>query len=231
MNSRRLTPEILDSLPPSDPAALASRRDLQRIHPFLGQHRLWIEWLRKTYPSAPPRSLADLGCGDAHLLAQILPLAFPGGGNGCHLLLVDRQPCVSSAILAQFRQAHWQPSVLSATAFSWAQSTTAVDLVLTNLFLHHFEDAPLEKLLREISRIAHRFAAAEPRRNLAGTIGSHLLRLLGCHPVTLHDARVSVAAGFRAKELSQLWPSSTTWSLQEKQTGPFTHFFSAERKD
>lgn len=231
MNSRRLTPEILDSLPPLDPSALASRRDLQRLHPILGQHRLWIQWLKKTYPSAPPRSLADLGCGDAHLLAQILPLAFPNGGNGCQLLLVDRQPCVSSATLAQFHQQHWQPVVLSATAFSWAQSTTSVDLVLANLFLHHFQDEPLTHLFNEISRLAHRFAAAEPQRNLAGTIGARLLRLLGCHPVTLHDARVSVAAGFRAKELSQLWPSSTIWSLQEKQAGPFTHFFSAERKD
>jgi len=231
MNSRRLTPEILDSLPPSDPAALASRRDLQRLHSILGQHRLWIEWLRKTYPSGPPRSLADLGCGDAHLLAQILPLAFPGGGNGCHLLLVDRQPCVSPATLAQFHQQHWQPVVLSATAFSWARSTTSVDLVLANLFLHHFQDDPLAQLFNEINRLAHRFAAAEPHRGLAGAIGSRLLRLLGCHFVTRHDARVSVAAGFRAKELSQLWPSSTTWSLQEKRTGPFTHFFSAERKD
>ena len=230
MNSRRLTPEILDSLPPLDPSALASRRDLQRLHPILGQHRLWVQWLKKTYPSSPPRSLADLGCGDAYLLAQILPLAFPNGGNGCQLLLIDRQPCVSPATLAQFHQQHWQPVVLSATAFSWAQSTTSVDLVLANLFLHHFQDDPLAQLFSEISRLAHRFAAAEPHRGLAGALGSRLLRLLGCHFVTRHDAQVSVAAGFCDQECSHLWPAKPTWNLQEHRAGLFTHFFSAERK-
>ena len=43
--SRRLTPEILDTLSPSDPSALASRADLQRLHPLLGQTRLWLRWI------------------------------------------------------------------------------------------------------------------------------------------------------------------------------------------
>ncbi|MCX6936192.1 MAG: class I SAM-dependent methyltransferase [Verrucomicrobia bacterium] len=229
MNARRLTPEILDSLPHSDPAAIASRRDLQRLHPLLDQHRLWIRWLRKTFPDSPPKTIADLGCGDAHLLAQILPRAFPQGGNGSRLLLVDLQPCLPCSTLDQFEKQNWKPEVISSDVSTWAKNTPPVDLIMTNLFLHHFENASLQKLFYDLSLITRFFAAAEPRRGFAGAIGSRLLRLICCHPVTLHDARVSVEAGFRYHELSALWPSSSSWRLQEQRSGLFTHFFSARR--
>lgn len=233
MNPRRLTPELLDSLSPTDPAALASRRDLQRLHPLLGQHNLWIGWLRQNYPSTPPATLADLGCGDAHLLSQVLPLAFPDGGSGGKLLLVDRQPSVPPETLDQFRRQNWDPLLLSSDVFAWAQSTatSSVDLILTNLFLHHFTNAQLMLLFPQLQRVTHYFAAAEPRRGLAGSIGFRLLPLLGCHSVTLHDARVSVEAGFTNTELSSLWSSSPPWQCSEQRAGLFTHFFSAKHRE
>jgi len=85
MSLRHLTPEKLDSLSPSDPTALSSRRDLQRLHSILGQKKLWLHWIRNKYPDRPPASLVDLGCGDGHLLTSILPIAFPHGGHGARL--------------------------------------------------------------------------------------------------------------------------------------------------
>ena len=230
MSPRRLTPELLDSLPPSDPTAIASRADLRRLHPILGQTRLWLRWWQTHYPDRPPASLVDLGSGDGHLLRQILPTAFPQGGHGARLFFVDRQPCVPDSTLEHLRRQNWLPSIIPADVADWANSAPTTELILTNLFLHHFSDASLHSLFMKISRLSPVFVAAEPRRSWAGALGSRLLPLLACNSVTQHDARVSVQAGFRPPELSALWPNSNDWNLTEHPAGLFTHFFSATKK-
>jgi len=231
MSVRRLSPEKLDSLSPSDPDARASRRDLQRLHSILGQKKLWLDWIRNRYPDRPPPSLVDLGCGDGHLLTSILPTAFPQGGHGARLFFVDRQPTVLDSTLDFLRRQNWLPSVVSADVHEWARTAPHVELIIANLFLHHFADEPLRDLFQTLATRTPLFAAAEPRRALPGKIGSRLLGILGCHPVTQHDARVSVEAGFCSHEISTLWPSPTSWNFQEHGVGLFTHFFSAERID
>ena len=52
------------------------------------------------------------------------------------------------------------------------------------------------------------FLCCEPRRSALPLAGSHLVGLLGAGPVTRQDAVSSVHAGFRAQELSDLWPDS-----------------------
>jgi len=228
--SRRLTPEILDTLSPSDPAALASRADLQRLHPLLGQTRLWLRWIRNRYPDRPPSSLADLGSGDGYLLTSILPTLFPQGGHGARIFFIDRQPTLPDSALESLRRKSWLPTVVAQDVLAWAASAPPTELIFTNLFLHHFPDSELKTLFQNLSTRTSTFAAAEPFRGFAGSLGARLLRLLGCHPVTQHDARVSVEAGFRPSELSKLWPQPHHWSLTEQRVGLFTHFFSAEKK-
>jgi hypothetical protein len=229
MSARRITPEILDSLPSSDPSALASRRDLQRLHTLLGQTRLWLRWFQKRYPDRPPASLVDLGCGDGHLLTTLLQKAFPNGGHGSRLFFLDRQPSIPDSALEILRRKNWLPTVIPSDLHEWIRSAPPTELILTNLFLHHFHDSELRDLFKKISTLTATFIAAEPHRGFAGTVGSRLLKFLGCHSVTQHDARVSVQAGFRDHELSGLWSGRSDWSLTEQRMGPFTHFFSAEK--
>jgi hypothetical protein len=55
--------------------------------------------------------------------------------------------------------------------------------------------------------------------------------LIGCGPVTRHDGRISVRAGFAGSELSTLWPDKQNWELVERRVGLFSHLFIARRKD
>lgn len=229
MSARRLSPEILDFLPSCDPSALASRRDLQRLHPILGQSRLWLRWFQKRYPDRPPASLVDLGCGDGHLLTTLLTKAFPNGGHGSRLFFVDRQPSIPDSTLELLRRQNWLPTVIPSDLHEWIRSAPPAELILTNLFLHHLTNPELRDLFKKISNLSPMFAAAEPIRGFTGTIASRLLGFLGFHSVTLHDARVSVQAGFRDHELSGLWPNPSGWSLTEHRVGLFTHFFCAEK--
>ena len=229
MKSRILTPEILDHLPPDDPAARTSRRDLQRLHPILGQIRLWTRWFLQNFPHRPPSSFADLGAGDASLLSTVLLRAYPKGGHGARIFFVDRQPVVPESTLTHLRRRNWLPSVVTADVLPWVEETPSLSVALANLFLHHLDEPGIRRLFSALAEKADSFAAAEPRRTLLARGGARALVLLGCHPVTRHDARVSVAAGFKDKELTALWPSQSGWFLQENSTGPFTHFFSAAR--
>jgi hypothetical protein len=54
---------------------------------------------------------------------------------------------------------------------------------------------------------------------------------IGCGPVTRHDARLSIQAGFAGNELSELWPEKQGWRLSEQPAGWFSHLFIARRED
>jgi hypothetical protein len=228
VKARLLTPELLDSLPPDDPAAQASRRDLRRLHPLLGQIGLWTDWLLENFPVRPPAALADLGAGDGSLLGTVLLRAYPQGGHGARLFFIDRQPVVPESTLAHLRRCNWLPTVLATDVFQWLEEGPPSEAALANLFLHHFDEAGVTRLFSALARQAGSFAAAEPRRTRLAWCAARSLALLGCHPVTRHDARVSVEAGFSRHELSALWPASG-WTLREQSAGPFTHFFSARK--
>jgi hypothetical protein len=49
-------------------------------------------------------------------------------------------------------------------------------------------------------------------------------------PVTRHDAVSSVHAGFRAQELSSLWPDQQNRAIHEYSAGLFSHVFLAVRR-
>ena len=104
------------------------------------------------------------------------------------------------------------------------------DVMFSNLLLHHFQPEPLAELLRLASCSTRAFIALEPARARRLLFYARFLWLLGCGPVTRHDACVSIRAGFAAHELSSLWPNREDWELTERRAGLFSHLFIARRK-
>ena len=152
MKARVLTPELLDSLPPNDLAAQASRRDLRRLHPLLGQIGLWTRWFAEKFPARPPASLADLGAGDGSLLGTVLLRAYPKGGHGARIFFVDRQPVVPESTLAHLRRCNWLPTVMATDIFEWAEEGPPMEAALANLFLHHFDNPGIKRLFSALAR-------------------------------------------------------------------------------
>ncbi len=116
--------------------------------------------------------------------------------------------------------------------FDWLERPgPRVDVVMANLFLHHFEDKPLAHMLSLIAERTGVFVACETRRSTATMVGARMLGAIGCNDVTRHDAAASIRAGFRDGELSALWPAGP-WSLGERARGLFaSHLFVARRLD
>ena len=242
--ARVLEAEALDHLAEHDPVAQASRRDLRRIHRAMATRSILLrafgrlQGLSRPAGASAPLRVLELGAGDGSLMlgvAQALAARWPT----VELTLLDRQSLVSDDTLAGYAATGWRATVQVADVIDWAAGrirspadaggTARWDLIVANLFLHHFEGSPLAALLAAVGSRSNRFVACEPRRGWLALAGSHLVGALGANAVTRSDAVLSVRAGFRDHELSAAWPSRADWQIREHAVGPFSHCFTAER--
>ena len=225
---RIVQPEFLDTLPAGDPRAIRSRLDLRRVNGWMGQHAMMAAPLQKALKHQPPGHIIELGAGDGNFLLRVAQKISPRW-PAVKVALTDLQKNVSAETLAAFAALGWPAEAVVADVFDWLQTFDAGEIVIANLFLHHFEDARLAELFRLISPRAKLFIAAEPRLAPWPLLCSRLLWAIGCNDVTRHDAVVSVRAGFSGEELSALWPDRQHWRLTEHRAGAFSHLFIAQK--
>jgi len=83
------------------------------------------------------------------------------------------------------------------------EPSTPPSILVINLLLHQFEDDALEGLAERLDRVPV-WIINEPLRVRWAVWGLALMRPFGLHPVSWHDGRVSIGAGFRKRELADL---------------------------
>jgi hypothetical protein len=223
---RALAEEWLDHLQADRPEAIRSRTDLWRLNRLMGHPQHLAEALRESWPHSPG-IIVELGAGDGRLMADVARRLGPGWA-GTKAVLVDRRPAVSKATLEDFSRVGWVPEIVEADVMDWFVSGKAwgVQVITANLFLHHFDTSQLRVLLAHAAGDARLFVALEPRRSIRALIASYLAGLIGCNKVTRHDAVLSVRAGFKGRELTELW-TAHGWELEERPAGRFSHLFIA----
>lgn len=229
---RRVEPELLDGLAADDPRAQRCRDDLRRIHRAMATLSIVQRALERGTAGFRPRTVLELGAGDGSLmlrLAQRHACRWPD----VRVSLLDRLNLVAPQTLEGLRKVGWSPRVVAVDVFDWLASPddSRWDVVLANLFMHHFSSSELTRLLTAIEVRSRVFLCCEPRRSALPLVGSHLIGLLGAGPVARQDAVSSVHAGFRAQELSGLWPNLQDWEIHEYSAGLFSHCFLAMRKE
>jgi hypothetical protein len=225
---RIVQPELLDSLSPGDPRAIRSRRDLHRVNAWMGNHAIMARALQNNFNGRAPGSITELGAGDGNFLLSVAKKIAPRWPD-MPAILLDRQKNISAETLAGFTSLGWRAEAFVADVFDWSPTVDDNEIIIANLFLHHFADARLAELLEKISRHAKLFIALEPHRFRHSFACAQLLRFIGCNGVTLHDATISIRAGFIEQEISTLWPHKQNWQLAEHRAGFFSHLFVARR--
>ncbi len=191
MKNRVVRPEILDSLSPDHPAAVANRRDLQRINRLMGTSSWIASTLERWHVQGD--HIFEAGAGDGELgrfLRRRLPVL--RGGLYTGLDLSHTRPADWPANWA------WRRRDLLDHAFA-----TRPHVLIANFLLHQFTDADLVRFGRAISEIPV-WILCEPARSRLALAGLAALRPFGLHEVSWHDGRVSVQAGFRGRELADL---------------------------
>ena len=181
---RILQPELLDSLPPDHPDAQHNRRDIRRINRLMGNFR----WFAHTLPPL--------------LRPGEIPLEMGAGTGELALNLARRGIDVDALDL-------WPTPKLWPADRRWHRADLRhfsgygdYPVILGNLIFHQFSEEDLAALGTQLRASARVIIACEPlRRPLSQTFYQLFGPLMGANHVSLHDAHVSIAAGFCDEEL------------------------------
>ncbi|HEX4349726.1 MAG TPA: hypothetical protein VH251_05045 [Verrucomicrobiae bacterium] len=232
MKNRVVLPELLDVLSPQDLSALRSRRELRRLNALMGHAKLMADALQEEVPGSGVRELVELGAGDGHFLLSVAK-RLNGRWPAARAILVDQLKALDPQTGDEFDRLGWRVKAEVAEAAAWLRQTPleASRTIVSNLFFHQFHEEQLREMLRLAANSANQVIALEPRRSWLPRLCGRFLWVIGCGPVTRHDAQISIDAGFAGNELSALWPDKRNWTLTEQPAGLFSHLFIARRKD
>ena len=116
---------------------------------------------------AAPLRIIELGCGDGLLM---LDVARARRCRSAGRRADAARPAADRRVgdLAAYAGAGWRVESLTADVLAWATATRRRerwDVVVANLFVHHFEGAALRTLLAGCARRADALAVCEPRRS------------------------------------------------------------------
>jgi len=212
---RILQSELLDTLPHNDPAAIRAREEMLLVNGIMGNHR-WIERVVRRHAETGWR-ITELGAGDGEL----------------SLRLMNAGICPAAAMHAMDlapRPIHWPQEAAWTCGDVLAKDLPESEIVIANLFLHHFTFEGLEILGARLSPATRLIVAAEPARHWIHTIlGRLFCEIAELNHVQRHDMQVSIRAGFRGDELRQALGLGDEWRVSVRSHPLGGYRFMAER--
>ena len=190
LGKRLILPELLDTLLPDQ--ASTSLEDLVRINRRWGGHSTLRRLLQENVPDSQPFSVLDVG-------------AASGDMGAC----VRRWYPAAKVTSLDYVESHLAKSAtpkVAGDAFRLPFRPGSFDYVFCSLFLHHFPDEAVVRLLRSFGEVARKAVLViDLERNPIPYYFIVWSRpLLGWDPVTVHDGAISVEAAFHRRELEDL---------------------------
>ena len=207
--NRNLQDELMD-----DPSLPQDQHDhalrgLTRIHQFSGLvNRFWkpIQQHLKEKAQASPEAVVrimDVGCGDAYLLRQIgrkakaagLAVELVGADMSSQALELAKEKAKSSGLELNVQQVN----VLT-------QELPPADIIINSLFLHHFTEDQIAKVLAKFKSAAKELMIVEDlRRTVFGYVLCYVCgHLLTRSPIVHYDGMRSVEGALSVVELKSL---------------------------
>ena len=197
--------EKLDAGEGTDADVARNLADLRRINRFLGGRRVVLEAVRALVESArlPELELLDVGTGSADIPGAVAGWC-EAEGIGSHITALDLSE--RNLRIAQARLGiRDDVRLVRGDSLRLPFADCSVDVVTASLFLHHFEDEDVIRLLRDFARVARRAIVVNDLvRNMVPYWFARLTGpLLATSYLTRFDGPASVLRGFTADELSE----------------------------
>jgi len=171
-------------------------RDLSRINRWLGGNRTLAGLLDPYLRRNPRATVLDVGAANGETV-RWLAARFPEA----HFVSLDR---------AERALRMGSGGRVAADVFAWPIRPRSVDIVLSSLFLHHFDDDSVRRILASFEEAARDAVIVVDlhRHPLARGFLPATRWLAGWHPITVHDGVISVNAAFTPRELGLLSPKA-----------------------
>jgi 2-polyprenyl-3-methyl-5-hydroxy-6-metoxy-1,4-benzoquinol methylase len=199
---RVMADEIMDDPAQTEADFRAALDGLERLNRLTFAYLPVTRFLDRVVAESGARALSilDVGAGGGDVLRAI---ARWGERRGIALELcgLDRSPWAGLHAAARGTPGRW----ITADLFDLPPDER-FDVVLSNLFAHHLDDAAMLRFLRWLpARAARRWLILDIHRHRiawgAVWAGTRLLRL---HPMCIHDGPVSIMRGFDRADLTRL---------------------------
>ena len=200
---RSKSPELMDDLELPKPELEEALGDLKKVNTLLGGHAVGIVGLKPFLSRETPTHILDIGCGDGEFLRHLNTYCRKMG--------------------FKVRLTGWDRN---AESLEWGHSQNTGDMdiqyeirdimeypqlpegnfvIICNLFLHHFTDAQIGKMLSYWSNSGCKaIVINDLDRN---PLAYYLFRLFGVifmkSKIAVHDGLISILRGFRSSELEQ----------------------------
>jgi ubiquinone/menaquinone biosynthesis C-methylase UbiE len=209
---RLLTPdriyveELLDAGVGTDADVAKNLADLRRINRLLGGTRVVLKALEADIDKSHPRSISllDVGTGSADIPASVIAWCKARGASAqvAALDFSERNLRIASARLGVSPEI----AFVQADALELPFGDGSFDYLTASLFLHHFRDEEVVRLLADFARVARRAVIVNDLvRNLVPYYFMKITGpLLATSFLTRSDGPVSVLRGFTARELHSL---------------------------
>ena len=215
--------ELLDAGAGTDDDVAGSLSDLRRINRFLGGTNVVLRALEASLSRDPKRriSLLDVGTGSADIPSEVARWCRDRGieADIAALDISERNIRVARTKLGVGRDLN----LLRADAATLPFLGRSVDYVTASLFLHHFADDDVVRLLREFARVARRAVIVNDlMRNL---VPYYFIKLGGplitSSWLTRNDGPVSVLRGFTREELGALASRAGLQRFEVRRSFPY----------
>ena len=191
--------EVLDD-PAADPALVrAELADLVRLNRWFGGTRAVLDALLPLLPASGACTVLDVGTGSGDIARAVARAALRRGVSVSPIGVDLLRPAARMARLEGIRTILADGGVLPLASRS-------VDFVIASQVLHHLPTPVAIGWVRELDRVARRAVViSDLRRSRAAMAAMWAVSFpMRLHPVTRHDAVLSLRRGYTVVEMEDL---------------------------
>ncbi|MBX2827342.1 MAG: methyltransferase domain-containing protein [Flavobacteriaceae bacterium] len=198
----------MDDMNFQGPEMHALLEDLARVNSWLGGIEITVTGIQKLLQqkrkAGEQLTIVDVGCGDGEILRQCSQWAAKQGIS-VHCIGVDANPFILN-IAEQRSSSFSNIEFKKIDVLSNIDSMPEFDIALCTLFLHHFDEGNIVRLLGDLQSKAKVGIVINDLQRSAWAFGLFKIfsSLFLKTRTARHDGLVSVARGFKKKELQQL---------------------------
>lgn len=198
--------EIMDDFSVQGEMLKESLDQLANINKWLGGNLVTLNGLQKILKKQPKNNLltiVDLGCGNGDMLREISKYGKKNGYNFTLIGIDANQHTIDYA--EQLSENYDEISYRKQDVFAEDFQTIKYDVVLATLFLHHFTEEDIIKLLKPIVKNASVGVVVNDlnRNALAYYLFSGLCLFIK-NPMTKQDGLISILKAFKREDLKRM---------------------------